>query len=460
MFKQIFTLLITSLSIFSFAQSKLQGNFPLFAGRMAYLYAFQGFDQKVLDSTFVDAKGYFALNYKQANGTGLLVFDDMNSCLVAFTDEQILLSGIDLTELKNIQVEKGDQTRLMHQFLGDFALRSEALNGWFYMRRLYEKEQKILFNQNTINQISHEIERLKNEEMKFLSSIQNQTFLHQYLLVRKSIYSVIPVLEYRKEDLPNLINSFREINHADVHLWSSGLLADCIRAHFYLLENNGGTLQEVYDEMSKSIDLILEQLVNDNEKLNAISNHLFSFLEQRSLYQASEYLALRILDLESCSLDNEFANRLEFYRKLKIGNQAPAFIFNGDIFSQSKWVSGAFNLNDLNAEYKILVFGASWCPKCADEVLEIINHYESWKKMGAEIIFISLDTEPELFKSFARVIPGISLCDYAKWDGKVVKDFHVFSTPTIFLLDKNQNILLRPFSIYHLNAWLELNARN
>jgi len=348
----------------------------------------------------------------------------------------------------------------MHQFFGDFALRSEALNGWYYMRRLYEKEQSALFNQPTINQISNEIERLKNEEMKFLSTIQSQSFLHQYLIVRKSIYSVLPVLEYRKEDILNLVNSFRKINYADANLWSSGLLADCIRAHFYLLENNGSGSQEVYLEMTKSIDLMLDQLAHDNVKLNAISNHLFTFLEQRSLFGASEYLALRILEIEACTIDSDFANRLEFYRKLKLGNRAPDFVFTGDVYRNKTWTSTTFNLTEVNAKYKILVFGASWCAKCVEEVPEIIQHYPQWKSMGAELIFISLDEDPELFKSFVRVIPGISLCDYSIWEGRVAQDFHVFATPTIFLLDANHSILLRPLTVFQLNAWLELNGKN
>jgi len=84
----------------------LKGDFPRFAGRTAYLYAYSGFDEWLVDSAIVDAKGHFTLSYKQANGTGLLVFDDMNSCLVAFTDIEIVLSGIDLTETEKHQGRK------------------------------------------------------------------------------------------------------------------------------------------------------------------------------------------------------------------------------------------------------------------------------------------------------------------------------------------------------------------
>jgi len=42
---------------------------------------------------------------------------------------------------------------------------------------------------------------------------------------------------------------------------------------------------------------MVENLVKDEKKLNEITDYLFKLLEQRSLFGASEYLALKVLNV-------------------------------------------------------------------------------------------------------------------------------------------------------------------
>ena len=78
-----------------------------------------------------------------------------------------------------------------------------------------------------------------------------------------------------------------------MRLHKSGLQADLIESHFWLIENSGKQLDSVYIEMNKSIDILIENLLADEKKLNEIFEHLFNFLEKRSLFKSSEYLALK-----------------------------------------------------------------------------------------------------------------------------------------------------------------------
>ncbi len=56
---------------------------------------------------------------------------------------------------------------------------------------------------------------------------------------------------------------------------------------------------------------------------------------------------------------------------------------------------------------------------------------------------------------FAAVFPFISICDYQKWESPVVKAWHVFATPTMYLLDNNLEIILRPNSARQMDAWVD-----
>lgn len=103
----------------------------------------------------------------------------------------------------------------------------------------------------------------------------------------------------------------------------------------------------------------------------------------------------------------------------------------------------------------MVVFGASWCPKCVEELSQIRNFYPKWKVQDVEVVFVSLDDDPQTFKNFAGTFPFISICDYQKWESPAVLAYHVFATPTMYLLDENREILLRPNSVAQMDSWVD-----
>lgn len=102
-----------------------------------------------------------------------------------------------------------------------------------------------------------------------------------------------------------------------------------------------------------------------------------------------------------------------------------------------------------------MVFGASWCPQCPQELSKISGFYKKWKEQDVEVVFVSLDENEKLFKRFTTIFPFISICDYQKWESPVAKDYHVFATPTIYLLNEKREILLRPNSVSQLDSWID-----
>lgn len=112
-------------------------------------------------------------------------------------------------------------------------------------------------------------------------------------------------------------------------------------------------------------------------------------------------------------------------------------------------------LSELTSKYTVVVFGASWCPRCSGELSKISGLYNKWREQNVEVVFVSLDEDEKTFNSFAKVFPFISLCDYNKWESSIVQSYHVFATPTIYLLDDKREILLRPNSVNQLDSWVD-----
>jgi hypothetical protein len=81
--------------------------------------------------------------------------------------------------------------------------------------------------------------------------------------------------------------------------------------------------------------------------------------------------------------------------------------------------------------------------------------YDKWKKHVVEVFFVSLDEEKHAFSNFTGIFPFISICDFQKWENLIVKAYHVFATPMLYLLNDRREILLRPNSASHMDSWVE-----
>ena len=285
-----------------------------------------------------------------------------------------------------------------------------------------------------------------------------ESYVRWFLPTRKLVSSVSTVAQYRPEEIPETLAAFRQLDYTDKRLYKSGLFKDAIESHFWLLENSGKSLDSVFIEMQHSIDAMMINLVKDEKKLNEVTDYLFDLLERHSLFQASEYLALKVLNEVSCAIDNDLAKQLESYRAMKKGNTAPDIIFKGDNYAPGYGQKNTPNkLSDLKSKYTVVVFGASWCPKCTEELPEIAKHYSKWKAQEVEVVFVSLDENKEMFKNFTSIFPFISFCDYQKWSSTAAKDYYVFGTPTMYLLNDKRKILLRPNSVSQMDAWVDWN---
>ena len=250
-------------------------------------------------------------------------------------------------------------------------------------------------------------------------------------------------------------NNFRNINFSDPQLYSSGLIFSSIESQFWSIQNS--RLDEIskFKELAASVDIILDS-VKKNEKLyNDLVKYLFQYFEKYSLFTASEYIALKALNQKEVTLNSALVNKLESYRKMRVGNMAPNFELVGDVLKNGVAVKNTVRLSDINTKYKIVIFGGSWCNQCRSEMIQLLPRYNNWKSKGLEVVFISLDTDKKEFENFTAPFPFYSACDYKKWETQAAKDYYVSSSPTIFLLDSNNKIILRPPTVASLDSWLE-----
>jgi len=456
--KKLTFIVLLFICSFAYSQNSITNAFAGLANQQINLVGFNGFDTYAIDSTQANEKGQFQLSFgKEDFGMAYLLSKDNKSFVVILAeDENLQLAGENFALPESIVIENGKQNQYFGQYASEHPRREQTLSAWDYLTKIYRKDSLFAIHEKPKQAIEKEKQRIKTEDSLFLARLPNGSYVSYYLPLRKLVSSVSTIAQYRTEEIPATINAFREIDYTDKRLYKSGLLKETIESHYWLIENSGRSLDSVYFEMNKSTDFLVENLLTDEQKLNQVTGHLFKFLEKRSLFKASEYLALKLLNEQGCTLNNNFAAQLESYRAMKKGNTAPDFEFNGDVFAPAYEKDKIpKRLSDIESDYLVVIFGAAWCPYCPQELSKISGIYKKWKEQGVEVVFVSLDEDEKIFKSFAGVFPFISFCDYQKWKSPIVQNYHVFATPTLYLLNNNREILLQPNSVSQLDSWVD-----
>lgn len=441
--------------VLTFYAQTLTATFPSMAGEWVRFGTFQGIQSKTLDSLRVGANGVikFTFNTDKPSIGYLITAENKPYFLILDKNETIRMQGEHLSYPESITMLEGKQNKAFTTYASEHPRREQALSAWGYLEKIYVYDSLFAVQQVPATAIQTEKKRIQQEDLQYLRSLDPRWYVSWYLPLRKLVSDVSTIAQYRTEEIPATVSAFRSLDYTDERLYRSGLLKDALESHFWLLENSGRSLDSVFLEMKVSIDSMFLHLVKNQDRLNEITDYLFDLLERHSLFQASEYLALKALNETSCTLNSDLAKQLETYRAMKKGNVAPDISFDKNL--KSALVPLPKKLSDLQGTYTLIVFGASWCETCKQEVPKIASFYPKWKAKGLEVVFISLDETKEAFEQFVTPFPFTSYCDYGKWNSKVAGDYYVFGTPTMFLLDPKRSIVLRPNSIPQMDAWVD-----
>ena len=437
----------------------ISGNLSLLAGQPIKLEGFNGLNTYPVSSTTIDDKGNFHLSFSKIDyGVGYLMSADNKPLFVILADEVVMIHGEALSNPETLCTLQGKQNMAFEQYAKEHPRREQALSAWIYLEKIYKMDSLFAVQKVPTKAIEQEKQRIRQEDKSFLTSLPKDSYVSWFLPTRKLVSSVSTIAQYRPDEIPVTVAAFRQMDYTDLRLYKSGLFKDAIESHFWLLENCGKPLDSVFIEMQLSIDAMMPLLVKDEKRFNEVTEYLFDLLEKRSLFRASEYLALKVLNETSCTVNSDLAKQLETYRAMKKGNTAPDIIFSN--MSNIKAPGYATDvlpakLSDIKTEYTVIAFGAGWCPKCNEELPEIAKQYQKWKANGVEVILVSLDEDTNSYQNFVKDFPFITLCDFKKWDGQIVKDYYVFGTPTMFLLNNKREILLRPNSVKQMDAWVD-----
>lgn len=452
----ILPLLFLSVSI---SAQTIIGQFSEMPNQVINLIGYNGYQEITIGSTTTDQGGGFKFSYNESQfGLGHIEVNKEASIMVLLNGETVEIKGQSLYKKADIQVTKGKENKILRQFNIEHPKRLSVLDAWSFLNNYYAYDPQFTQNTNIQKVITEEQNRINDEETTFLNGLEKDSYCYWFLPLNQTISNIPAIAQYHKEQIPQVLNEIRKVNWKDPRLYKSGLLKEIIEGSFWLLISQGRAQEEINRKMNLAIDHFLDPIVSNEKLYQETVSFLYSLFAKRNLISASEYLAVKMINEESCTIDGDITRQLTAIKKMRQGNIAEDIEFSGKLIGP-----GLLNtvkptkLSEIQSKYKLVIFGASWCPSCREEIPKLNQHYQLWKELGIQMVLISLDDNEHNFSDFAHSIPAISHCDFQMWEGKAIKDYSVFNTPSLFLIDQDRKILIRPNSVEHLAEWIANN---
>ena len=449
--------LIVLLGSFSnniFAQNVF-GNAKGLIGKQIFLSYYNGLNKENIHSTIVDQNGNFKLSYDSTNyGIAILTSGANDELQLILNHKNIKIETNELGFYNVQDITEGIETKLLNEYKSLYYKSDQLISAWMYLQNMYKNDPYWLDTLKS-NMIGKEIQFIQSFENNITKDLDKTSYLNYYISIFKLINTTPYLVNYNKQKISSELVKYRKINLLDDKIWKSGLYASFLESYFFLIENSSKDFEAVSMEMKKSIDMIIVQLIEDEIKFKEITNFLINFFNKKSFREENDYLMDAMLKQTSCMLSEDLQSNLNRFKQFYIGEKAPGIEFSKFKNPNYNSVKPVNNLKDVSTNFKLIVFGSSKCHKCIDEIplLEEV-HSNFHPNNFLEIIFISLDDNLDDFMFFTQNFSFPSVCTLEKWETPVAKDYLVQYTPSMFLLDKDLKIVLKPNSVNHLKSWL------
>jgi thiol-disulfide isomerase/thioredoxin len=309
-------------------------------------------------------------------------------------------------------------------------LEIEVLDGFL---GIYPNKKEPIY-QSVLKERSIKIKKYQEFRAEFIKTTPH--YFAKQMAAYTNNYFPNPLEDWRLQEYYKFENFWQGKPTQEEALLNTPLYSEAVLAYlkYYMNPDIGFSEEEMTAGFKKCVDTIIKQFEgNEKTKEFAIKYLQLGFKElgNETLLQ---YIDQNYAAAAQCTTDDtELQKRLKGYEALKIGKLAPEIVLTTTDGTTK-------TLQDYPQEEIIVVFWASWCPHCMEEMPKL----QEWAKSNPNtlIIAISLDEDFTVFQETIKKFPNMQHnCDLQKWNGKIVSDYFVAATPTFFKLDKERKIV-------------------
>jgi thiol-disulfide isomerase/thioredoxin len=308
----------------------------------------------------------------------------------------------------------------------------------------YEARVMIAYGQLPAPEAVKNYESFQLERKWFLDSLTTRyPDLYAIRMMNAFRSPLIPGAMTHKQRLDTLKSCF--FDHAaidDPLLLNAPVYTYKIIDYLSLFKADTLSLDQQEIQFCLAVDGIMTHVSDDPPLRSFVTDFLLEGFELLGMEKVQLYMAENYLD-ENCGsgVAEVVLSRMEGYRAMSKGATAPDFEIR-DMHGSTH------QLSRLGKPYVLVIFWSSTCEHCQDMLRQLSSWYQSKNLSDIEVVAISLDESKLDFERYTETLnPGwIHAHDPLSWEGKVAGDFFIYATPSLFLLDRERNILARPKS--------------
>jgi len=444
---------------------------PQFKSGIAYLTYYMGPNLNIADSAAMTNTGtaIFKGAKKLPGGIYVIVLPDRRLRTDFLIDkEQRIIVKVDTTDILNKTIVTGSKENILYVQYQKFVAKKSVL---------LESERKLyMASKNKSDSLLHEVNyNMYNAELNTYREniIKTQpTSMMAALLKAMRDPSVPMLMPVTRED------SIKNYNFYRSHYWDGVTFMDerIIRTPFFLkrLERYyHEVIPQSPDSIIKDIDYKLLLARNNTEMYKFMLNWLTDeYINPKYMGQDAVFVHLfekyHSKGVSSWLNDKQMeaiSRRAYMLMANLIGEKAA----NLEMIDTSGKPSPLYNMN---ADYTVICFWDPNCGHCKEEVPRLDSIYQaSWKNHGVKIYAVLTPDDKENVKpEWEKFINEHKLGDWTHvYKTKAMEDadfaaqkpsfrqlYDITLTPTLYLLDKNKNIIGKKLTILQMNELLEV----
>lgn len=445
------------------AAFKLKGTIRGYNDRPFYIYGFYGFESFPVDSGYSSVSGEIELNLPPELLPGLyrvvlnpgdrqnreaqeryidLIFNKEN---ISFTTQLDFLTD-------SLKVLSSKENKGFYDFMREQELHNQKMHVLNQFLFYYPEKD------NFHNRISRQVKRKRN---RFSNYTENLIKKNEKLLFSRFIQ--IHQTPRVKDDLPeNKVNSyirdnfFCNTNFNDTVLLRTPYLTEKVLNYISLFKNPALMEEEQEELYIGAIDTIMKKASVNEDVFYILAEYMVNGFESLHMYGASEHITTEYILGGPCDRDDlpeHLRIKASGIQKLAIGMPAPDFEF-------TTWKGLKTSLYQTESEFTLLIFWSVSCPHCTDMLPKLKMMADEFRKSKPgyfEVLAIAIENEKDPWELFIKEMElnFIHSSELKGWEAITPHLYNVNATPTLFLLNKEKIIILKPNRLRVLERFLQ-----
>ncbi len=357
------------------------------------------------------------------------------------TDFNNILDSLKITESESnklyynfLKLNRNYQTKinLLNHLLNEFPAEEDSIN---MVRADLDKIQKVYYKfvdstsqKKPDSFIARYIKSFQLPDVNFNLSIEKQT-------------------EFLKK------HGLDKINFDDGELTFSDLYTKITAEYLSYYQNRQLPRNMLEADFTSASDILLNKAKVNIRVFKQITEYLIDYFEKHGYEYDIEYVVKNYVVKDNICLDdenNEFINNMiNQMTYLRTNVKVPDIIMKNNNGKE-------IELDKIKSDKILILFYASWCPHCKKLIPLLVSYLNKLHDNDLKVLAISLDENRNDWLNFIikDKMNWINVRSDKGWGCKAAKNYYIYATPTMFLINKDKKIIGKPLDINKLNNLL------